>query len=717
MIIREIRALANMDGFGLPCPISGVLFGGEDQAHKFIISRQDGQAITGTVAVKFLRYADDVTVPLIGSIEDGAATVTLNESCYLRPGRFKLTLYVTESGSTTAVYCCMGTVDRTDGQRTVDPGSEITLDVTDLINQIDEAVDSIPPTWTELSGEVDELKSAFINTLDKQPTRNLFDPYTMTDNLLIDGSGVETTNANYITSDFILITNVNAVISSTGAVDREYQYRVAVYDANKTWMRRVLGTQNTLVLDGVNNCYIRICFEKARQTDFNTVQAELGSTATEYVPHQMPYDYNGRTLISNLQKDIDETANYSDEFGNVVFNDGYYAAYMSSIDDVAYTENGTLSYSDPIPVVPESAIRLQNVWKAGYAYCIWLDFDKKYIGKAEANTTGSETSSVRVDAPLNAYYAIVNVLTEHKTAFIISYYNDLTNFNKTENIEKSMYSFNHIGNSFAEIINNGPMFSLCDDDTTSLELVRIYHDICADLGANGCYATITFRLDDDPNLASALLGYEEEGFGIYYHCMRQISAYNPLNFDEATAQVNFVQGLRKFKEYGFLNDNIWLVPYGGATNAIISMARRHGIRYIVDGELNNRPYAHHVTDKFFNYPSKYLNHYNVMRIELTPYDTQAHTMAKVKAAIDECVEKKGWIIITTHVNEWYQKDADNIYDRDEHGNLIPIVTDGETGESRLREVIEYCQSQGLSNKTIAQGLSLYDPVYNWSESI
>ena len=111
MIIREIRALANMDGFGLPCPISGVLFGGEDQAHKFIISREDGQAITGTVTVKFLRYADDVTVPLIGSIEDGAATVTLIENCYLRPGRFKLTMYVTESGSTTAIYCCMGTAN------------------------------------------------------------------------------------------------------------------------------------------------------------------------------------------------------------------------------------------------------------------------------------------------------------------------------------------------------------------------------------------------------------------------------------------------------------------------------------------------------------------------------------------------------------------------------------------------------------------------------
>lgn len=160
MIIREITALANMDGFGLPSPISGVLFGGEDQAHKFIIRREDGTAFAGTVTAKFLRYADDVTVPLTGSIEDGSATVTLIENCYMRPGRFKLTLYVTQDESTTAVYCCMGTVDRTDGQRTVDPGSEINLDVTDLINRINTATASVPADYTALLATIAPTFSA-----------------------------------------------------------------------------------------------------------------------------------------------------------------------------------------------------------------------------------------------------------------------------------------------------------------------------------------------------------------------------------------------------------------------------------------------------------------------------------------------------------------------------------------------------------------------------
>lgn len=157
MVIREIRAKANMDGFGAPIPINGVLFGGEEQAHKFVIRRENGTAFAGTVTAKFLRYADNETVPLVGSIEEDAATVTLIENCYARPGRFKLTVYVTEGESTTAVYCCMGTVDRTDGETTVDPNGEINLDVIDLINDIDTARASIPTEYSALSAQVDEM--------------------------------------------------------------------------------------------------------------------------------------------------------------------------------------------------------------------------------------------------------------------------------------------------------------------------------------------------------------------------------------------------------------------------------------------------------------------------------------------------------------------------------------------------------------------------------
>lgn len=327
---------------------------------------EEPATLGGSVSANVIR-PDGTTVPVSGAIDGNKAYVTLQQEAYAVPGHVTIIIKVTQGTTVTTIAAIVANNMLSSTDTIVDPGT-IIPSVQALIAQIETAVGSIPADysallatlaadysssktyavgdyawqagvlkrcivpittaetytaahWTNavLGDDLSALKSAFINTLDKQPTRNLFDPYTMTDNLLINESGVESTNANYITSDFILITNVNAVITSIGAVDRQYKYRVAVYDANKTWKRRVLGTSDTLVLDGVNNNYIRICFEKARQTDFNTVQVELGSTATAYVPHQMPFDYNGRIMISELETKVNKNVRFvtPEEFGAV----------------------------------------------------------------------------------------------------------------------------------------------------------------------------------------------------------------------------------------------------------------------------------------------------------------------------------------------------------------------------------------------------------------
>lgn len=157
------------------------------------------------------------------------------------------------------------------------------------------------------------LKSAFGSTLEE--TKNLFDQYTMTDNLLIDGSGVESESALYITSDFIKLPIKGVMISSVGAVNSTtYKYRIAVYDKNKTWKYRQLATTddylmtvNTSVIPATDlYYYIRICFEKARKTNFDTVQVEVGTAKTSYVPHMMPVDYNERIVVGNLSAQLNE---------------------------------------------------------------------------------------------------------------------------------------------------------------------------------------------------------------------------------------------------------------------------------------------------------------------------------------------------------------------------------------------------------------------------
>lgn len=152
MAVIEIRRTVNMDGALVPESMAGTLFGGEEQAHRFIITATQGGEqlpLAGAVSARFVRQADNVEVPLTGSASNGAAQVTLAENCYYQPGRFSLTIYVTADGSTTAIYSCAGNVMNTSGGSVVDPG-EITLDVQDLIADIDSAVASIPSSYSSL---------------------------------------------------------------------------------------------------------------------------------------------------------------------------------------------------------------------------------------------------------------------------------------------------------------------------------------------------------------------------------------------------------------------------------------------------------------------------------------------------------------------------------------------------------------------------------------
>ena len=160
--IRIINQTVDLDGLLIPALIPGTLCGGEALAHKFVISAtRNGTpvALSGTVSGVCLRFADNASVALTGTIESGKAAVTLPATCYALDGRVRITIFVTADGATVASWSCDTHVRLSETDQAVDPGT-IIPSVSSLINQIDEAVDSIPPTWTELSDEVDELKES-----------------------------------------------------------------------------------------------------------------------------------------------------------------------------------------------------------------------------------------------------------------------------------------------------------------------------------------------------------------------------------------------------------------------------------------------------------------------------------------------------------------------------------------------------------------------------
>lgn len=140
----------------------GALMSGENLAHKFVVSVTDGGApvaVTGTVSAKFVRLTTNAEIALTGAVEDGCAAVTLSSNCYLVPGKFRLTIYVTVDGVKLAVFACVGVVANADGSVVIDPDGEITIDVTDLIADIEAAVATIPPSYTELLAQIADTYS------------------------------------------------------------------------------------------------------------------------------------------------------------------------------------------------------------------------------------------------------------------------------------------------------------------------------------------------------------------------------------------------------------------------------------------------------------------------------------------------------------------------------------------------------------------------------
>ena len=146
-----IERTVNLNGPIIPDTLTGVLNCGEVDSHEFTISAtldNDPFAMSGVVTASFIR-SDGVTVPLTGSISDGAAVVVLNNLCYNVPGRFAFTVFITSEGVTTAIYGCTGTVRQTVSGSIVDPG-EIIPSVSGLITAIENAIAEIPADYSQL---------------------------------------------------------------------------------------------------------------------------------------------------------------------------------------------------------------------------------------------------------------------------------------------------------------------------------------------------------------------------------------------------------------------------------------------------------------------------------------------------------------------------------------------------------------------------------------
>lgn len=233
-----------------------------------------------------------------------------------------------------------------------------------------------------------------------------------------------------------------------------------------------------------------------------------------------------------------------------------------------------------------------------------------------------------------------------------------------------------------EIVKKQPMISWIDDDTSSIELVRRYHDVFTSKGVVGNYAVMTKNLDDNEGLADLLKEYEQEGFGMCYHCYEQKGDETRYwesgnsTYDESLIKGNFVKGLRSMKEYGFINYKHWVTPYGVNDDFIQSLAKTHGMDclFTMGGDLMIN--SGHVS------MNGNVNRYNIPRISVSVSSNDART----KLAIDSACEDGGWLIMVTHANTW--------------GNNTAI-------DEKVANNIQYAKDKGMKTVSVSEGFETF----------
>lgn len=237
--------------------------GGDEAANRFgIRTFRNGEPenINGSVFGLFIR-ADGGTVAIeSGTVEGNVAYVTLPSACYAVEGCFTLAIKVTGTNMTGTMRIVDGMVSRTSTDATVDPGT-ILPSIDDLIEAINEAVESIPPDYSDLVDQVDEsFAGKYTNATEVQANTN-FNSLTTPGNYAVLTSEVANSCSNipvseagrlYVFSSTGSTAFIQVYITVTG---RTYIRRVSTYNpaTNTKWTQAGMSIVNISSISDVDN--------------------------------------------------------------------------------------------------------------------------------------------------------------------------------------------------------------------------------------------------------------------------------------------------------------------------------------------------------------------------------------------------------------------------------------------------------------------------------
>lgn len=136
-IAQEMRFPIDLRGGLMEQPQRGKLMCGDKNAAVVIAELYDGdkpyEGNDVTVTGKFSRKGDGIDIRLDGTMENGAAMVTLDEHCFAVAGRYELRVKLKKDGITRTVLFISGYVEN-DGEGGI-------LDVENVIPSVDDIVD------------------------------------------------------------------------------------------------------------------------------------------------------------------------------------------------------------------------------------------------------------------------------------------------------------------------------------------------------------------------------------------------------------------------------------------------------------------------------------------------------------------------------------------------------------------------------------------------
>lgn len=359
---------------------------------------------------------------------------------------------------------------------------------------------------------------------------------------------------------------------------------------------------------------------------------------------------------------------------------GYISVKLNKIKDYDYTSGASNTYyvTDYIPVKENRSICITGYELSNRLLCAYFDANYNPIKADRLEESAQDIAEHHGKTPYNCKYIRFHLLASQINTFNVFY----TNYDDSPS-ENVIYPYIFNRQLFQTIADIPPMCAVIDDDTSGLGYVTKFHDKCVENGIVGNYAVITKYLDQSQTLADTLLGYEDEGFGMLYHCQEQLEIYRDTsspNRDMAAAEVNFCTGLRKMRTYGFLDYNYWIIPYGTLDDEMRALAQRHGMQCCFSAANSS-----YVTT------TKRVDRWSIPRMGLVDTDT---SVTNVKALMDECYAAHGMFYLMTHFNSGWDITGDM---------------------DRFDEVIQYAKNLGYNFVTVPEAMRYWMPVYRLNE--